>query len=183
VLLALSLLAFSLASHPAPAHAKEGDHGAGFGLGQVFLLGDFGTIASDSMGIGFSYSYEASDLFGLLTDVTFSSHSDAGGSNHVRIKGITPNLRINLAYMDKLVTYMFAGLGFFDVDQKVGPRDGGVTTLGFGMGLAFALTMSDHFQFGTRVSFHNIFSKADPSANLTIGGTYVGLSLTTMYIF
>ncbi|MEW6055610.1 MAG: outer membrane beta-barrel protein [Bdellovibrionota bacterium] len=191
-LLALFLLA-TLTAFVGPsrndAHAAAGEHGVGLGLGQVLLMGDFAKNFSDSLGYQLTYSYEASAMFGLLATLSMSSHSDATGDNSLDIKGFTPNLRINLAYVDKLVIYAFTGFGLFMVDETIGEQAGSVTTLGFDMGTSLNLALDKHLQFGTTLSFHNIFGKTDPatvtdsSPGLSIGGTYLMLSLNFFYIF
>lgn len=185
----LLVLVTLLLVRPREARAAAGEHGAGVGLGQVLLLGDFAKNFTDNLGFHFMYSYEASQMFGLLGTVALSSHSNADGSNTLDMKGFTPALRINLAYVDKLVLYTFLGFGLYQVDEKVGAQQGSVTTLGLAMGGAVNLALDKHFQFGTELSFHNVFGKTDPttvssqSPGLSIGGTYIGLFLNLFYIF
>ena len=190
----LALFIFALAAlsfiAPKQARAAAGEHGVGLGLGQVLLMGDFAKNFSDSLGFQGIYSYEASQVFGLLVNLSLSSHSNADASNTLSLKALSPNLRINLAYIDKLVLYTFGGFGLVKADEKIGALQGSVTTLGFNLGAAFYLALDKHFQFGTQLSFHNVFGKTDPTTvtatnpnGLSVGGTYLGLFLNVMYIF
>src|SRR5262245_4480544 len=77
VLALFVFLAALLTATAAPrAHAASNRHGLGFDIGQVLLMGDFSKDFSDSLGWGFTYSYEASDMFGLLAHFSYSSHSN-----------------------------------------------------------------------------------------------------------
>ena len=171
------------------SHAAAGEHGIGLSLGQILLMGDFAKNFSDSLGFNLTYSYEASAVFGLLADISMSSHTNGTATNELSLKGFSPNLRINLAFIDKLIVYSFVGFGLFMASEKVGNQNGAVTTLGFDMGGAFNLALDKHFQFGTALSFHNIFGKTDDSTatatqpGLSVGGTYLALMLQVFYIF
>ena len=185
----LALFIFIILTCSHNAKAATGDHGAGLGLGQVLLLGDLSGPFNDSIGLHGIYSYEASALLGLYTHVHYSSHSNVTNTNSLTIKGLVPNMRVNLAYIDKLVVYGFTGFGFYMIDQTIGEQVGSVMTVGFDMGAAVAMSLTDHLQFGTELSFNNIFSKTDPatatgtSSGMSIGGSYIGLFLNVMYIF
>jgi hypothetical protein len=183
-------IATSISFAPREAQAAANEHGIGLGFGQILLMGDYAKSFSDNIGLDVFYSYETSNLFGLLANVSLSSHSNADNSNTLSIKGITPDLRINLAYIDKLVIYSFVGFGVFMVNEKIGPVTGSATTLGFNMGAAFDLALAKHFQFGTQLGFTNVFGKTDPSTvtatspqGLSVGGTYLGILLNLIYIF
>ena len=172
------------------AQAVVGRSGIGVNVGQVLLMGDFSKNFSDSLGWGFSYSYEASDMFGLLANLTFSNHTNANGSNTLGIKGLSPDLRVNLAYFDKLVLYAFGGFGLFRINETVAQVPGSVWTFGLDLGTGFLLELDPHFQFGTSLGFHNIFSKTDPSTSTStnpngnlMGGTYLGIMLNIFYLF
>ncbi|MBI3555146.1 MAG: outer membrane beta-barrel protein [Deltaproteobacteria bacterium] len=172
------------------ADAAVGRHGLGVNIGQVLLMGDFSKNFSDSLGWGFSYSYEASDMFGLLANLSFSNHSNANGTNTLAIKGLSPDLRVNLAYFDKLVLYAFGGFGLFHVNETVAQTPGSVWTFGLDLGTGFLLELDPHFQFGTSLGFHNVFSKTDPATStssnpngILMGGTYLGIMLNIFYLF
>ncbi len=189
------LLAFFFCISTNPVHAAKGGgggsgHNAGFGIGQSLLMGDFSKYFSDSISYHLIYGFNASPLFGLLTNITFNDHANANESNTLSMKGITPNLKINLAYVDVLVVYAFSGFGLFLVEEKIGEVQGSVTVLGFDLGAGVDLALHPKFNFGTSMSFHNIFNKTDPttitSANptgLNIGGTFFRLFLNLQYVF
>lgn len=177
----------SLPRHQALAAA--GDHGAGIGFGQILLMGDLAKNFTDNIGFHAIYSFEASELLGLIANLHYSSHTGANPTDSLSLKGFVPNLRINFAYIDKLVVYGFTGFGLYMVDQTIGTQVGSVTTLGFDMGIAVNLTLHKHLQFGTELSFNNIFGKTDPttvtdtSTGVSIGGNFIGLFLNVTYIF
>lgn len=163
----------------------SGRHGAGFGVGQVFLLGDFADPFSNGLGMEFFHSYDASEMFGLMTIINLSNHSNADESNKLSLRGITPNLKMNLIYFDRFSVHALAGIGVYFINEKLGVREGSVTTMGFNFGTGFDLTLSDHFRFGTQLKFHSIFEAKDTSLSppMTIGGTYMGLFLNLTYLF
>lgn len=165
------------------AEAAVGQHAAGLSLGQVILLGDFSTHFSDSLGFQITHQYDASDLFGVLTHISLSSHSDTTGTDDLSIKGITPNLKANLAYFDKIIVYTYGGFGLFSISEKTGGRESSVTTIGFDLGGGFDLELNEHFLFGTTLSFHNLFGKTDKATAVSVGGTYVALFLNVKYVF
>ena len=172
------------------AKAATGEHSAGFGFGQNLLMGDFSKNFSDSLGFQLMYGFEASEMFGLLAHISYSNHSNASGSNSLTIKGIAPDLKINLAYFDKLVLYGLTGFGIYKVDESLDHNAGSVVTLGFDLGAGFLLNLDKHFAFGTSLAFHNIFGKTDTATvnasapnGITIGGTYMGIFLNLFYIF
>src|SRR5206468_660998 len=144
------------------ARAATDRHGVGFSVGQVLLMGTYAQNNNDGLGFGFNYSYEASDMFGLLGRFTTSSHSNSNGSNSLNIKGLIPDLRVNLAYFDKLVLYALGGFGVYHVDETVNGAQGSGWTFGLDLGAGFMLELSPHFAFGTSLDFHNIFSRTDP---------------------
>lgn len=187
--LALFLLILSIAS-PQNARAAGGQHGVGLGLGEVLLMGDFAKNFDNSIGFHGLYNYDASALFGLLVEVTYGSFSGgAANANSLSIMGLTPHLKINLAYIDKLIVYSLVGFGLYKVSEKIGTIDAGVTTLGFDMGAGVNLALDQHILFGTQLAFSNIFGKTDSatvtstSPGLSVGGTYIGLFLNFIYVF
>lgn len=171
------------------SHAAESTHTVGIGVGEVLLMGDFSKNVDNALGLNLIYHFGASQLFGLTTLAHISSHSGGNGQNSLAIKGLSPNVRVNLGYYDRIVVYTLGGFGFFLVDEKIGVQSGSVTTFGLNLGGGVDLLLHPHFKFGTALTFHNIFGKTDPasaigsSAALSIGGTYVGLFLAMGYIF
>jgi hypothetical protein len=186
----LSLVALVGLTQPHSAYAAAGQHGAGIGIGQVFLLGDFAESFSNSVGFDAMYSYEASDIFGLLTHITYSSHSNGDDTNTLRLIGVSPDLRISLAYIDKLVLYAFTGFGLFSANQKLGNSSGSVITFSFNAGGGFGLALGPHFQFGTQLGLWSIFNKNAKTTSdgggvgtMEIGGTTLNLLVTGTYLF
>jgi hypothetical protein len=171
------------------AKAEPNTHSLGLNAGQVLLLGEFADRFPDAMGFNLIYNYEASDLFGVWVNAGFSNHENSATHDNLAIKSLVPDLKINLAYIDKLVIYSLVGFGLWKVDQTINLIGANVTTFGFNMGGGFALQLHEHFQFGTHLLFNNIFSKTDPGsargnqAAQVVGGSYMGLYLNAMYTF
>lgn len=187
--LALFILALVF-SAPRVANAAAGSHSVGIGLGQVLLMGDFSKNFSDGLGLKLTYGYEASDMFGLLASFGFSSHSNADASNTLLIKGFQPDLKVNFAYIDKLVLYGFTGFGIYRVNEALARNAGAVWTLGFELGTGFLLNLDNHFSFGSALGFNNIFGKTDSATvnasapnGITIGGTFLSITLNGVYTF
>ncbi|MGE4232800.1 MAG: outer membrane beta-barrel protein [Bacteriovoracia bacterium] len=170
--------------------AAPGEHSAGLGFGQVVLMGDYVKYFDNIIGLNLLYEYEASALFAIHSVIHYSSHTDTTGVNSLAIKGASPNLRINLAFFDKLSVYTMLGLGLYMIDETIGTLSGSGTTLGLNLGAGFDLSLDKHFKFGSALSFHNVFSKTDSStisdstpSGLNIGGTFMSLFLNIMYVF
>jgi opacity protein-like surface antigen len=183
LLAALSSSAIAAESH---GGMGPGSMAVGGGFGQVLLLGDFGGNFSDSLGYHLNFDYEASQMFGLLVTLGMSNHDNADSTNSLGIKSLTPDLKVNLAYIDKLTLYTLLGFGIYRVSETIGKTSGSVTTVGFNMGGGFNLALSEHFLFGTEVDFTSVFSKTDSTPGqpaLKIGGTTLGLFLNVGYIF
>lgn len=195
----LLILLFPLVISATPfqhAFGAAGEHSAGLGVGQVVLLGDWGSYYSNALGFNGMYDFESSELFGLLINLSYSSHSNTtDASSYLHILGLTPDIKVNFAYFDKLVIYGLAGLGLFHVEQakRIEPEnrlfEGSVFTIGFNAGAGFDLRVDDHYSFGTVFSFHHVLGKTDTDTmvggtpGLEIGGTYMRLFLNFMYVF
>lgn len=181
------IISSSFAEDGSKSAAQE--HSLGLGFGQVILMGDFEKNFSDSLGFDFTYDYNASEMFGLLVDASYHKHKNATGENTAIIKSLTPSLKANFAYVDKLTVYGVAGLGVYWVGETIGQIAGSVTTFGFNAGPGAELRLNDHMKFGTNVGFYNLFTKADSEAKnpfgkgMTIGGTFIRLFINISYIF
>ncbi len=187
VLFAFLLLVVSIVSFfPKKSNAA---HAVGLGIGQILLMGDFAKYFDNSLGYNILYNYDASNLFGLLAVINYNSHSNATGTNTLKIMGFSPNIKVSLVNFDQLLLFGYTGFGLMKVSQTVGTIPADVTTFGLNMGFGAELTLASHMRFGTGLSFHNIFGKTDSStatANSTgtsIGGTYLALFLNIMYVF
>lgn len=166
-----------------------GEHALGVGFGEVILAGGLEKNHSDSLGLSILYDYRASELFGLMVDLSYSKHTDDTGRNTLKILGASPSLRANLAYFDKLMAYMTVGFGVFQVSETLGLASGSVTTFGFTAGPGIELRLNTHLKFGILTTFHHLFTRSDPQAQnpagkgLSIGGTYLRLFLSLQYVF
>jgi len=70
---------------PAPRRLQQ--HGIGLGLGETFLLGNYGKHGADKITLDLLYSYAASHSFDLLIDAHMSEHKD--NSERVKVMGIS----------------------------------------------------------------------------------------------
>ncbi|HRK01320.1 MAG TPA: hypothetical protein PLH57_01530 [Oligoflexia bacterium] len=194
VVLALVFVSFvsqsALAQQGGGSGPAIGSHTAGFGLGQVMLLGDFGQRLDDSIGFQFLYEYQASELFGLYVTIEKSSHSNANETEKLSLFGVIPHLRANMAYVDQLTLFGFTGFGLMKASQTQNNVEGSVLTVVFDVGGGFDLALSERFVFGTTFAFHNVFGKTDSVTITTndpdgfsIGGTYLSLMLNVKYRF
>ena len=181
---------------PKQAMALPGQHSIGLGAGQILLMSEY--VKSYDNGIGFHalYEYDASALFSFSARLNYSLHKGIGTAtipanpaDELSIKGLTPNLKVNFAYLDKLIVYGLAGFGIFLVDMIKTPQIGTAATFGFNLGTGFELPLFANFKFGSSLSFHNVFDKKDPLSvvgalpALGLGGTYMSLMLNALYVF
>jgi hypothetical protein len=84
-------------------------------MGQVFLMGNFGSNYSDSIGEGLHYTYGVSDLFAFDSSMGYSTHSNG----QMSMFNATAGLRTNLTWYDKIVPYFAFGLGFYRPSMTV----------------------------------------------------------------
>src|SRR5579862_8186676 len=92
----LALFIFCLSTlAPAAAQAATERNGIGFNIGEVLLMGQYSDTFNNGLGLGGTYSYEVTDMFGLLGRFTSSGHTNNSGTNTLNIIGLLPDLRVN----------------------------------------------------------------------------------------
>ena len=154
---------------------SPGSHNLSLGIGQIFLTGDLSSAFDNSLGFQAQYTYGVSDLFSFEGNIGYSSHSRGAAS--LSTMHLITGVRSNLIYFDQLVPFLSAGLGFYRPSYTY---SAGVTAnsllFGLNLGTGVDLLLSDAVFFGTRLTYHNMFSSTKGD-NLgtprTIGGAFL----------
>lgn len=160
-------------------------HGLGLGLGQTFLMGNYGKYGEDKITMDLFYSYAASYSFDLLLNAHMSEHKD--DSERMKLMGLTSSIKARLVEFDNFSPYVLGGLGFYApkakreingsnewTDQKL--------TFGLNFGGGFDLRLNDHYVVGILIHIHSPFTvKQDEGSDLK--GYYTKLLITGMYLF
>jgi len=130
-------------------------HSVGFGLGQYFLTGAFDNQGDDGLGFALRYNYLGTgDVFHLNANLLYAS---LGGEQDFKMWGFTGGVKANMIYLDTLVPYAVAGLGFYNPSVSIqGSREGSLT-FGFHLGVGADLVINDQFELGGELTFHNPF--------------------------
>lgn len=170
-------------SSAAPRRLQQ--HGLGFGLGQTFLLGNYGKYGNDKITVDLLYSYAASYSFDLLVNAHVSEHKDEDES--MRVMGLTGSIKGRFVEFDNLSPYFLGGLGFYapraerksgddtkKTDQKV--------TFGLNFGGGVDLRLNDHYVVGVMGQMHWPF-KIEQDDQSDLKGYYFKLLITGMYLF
>src|SRR5690606_3977325 len=99
--------------HPrAGAPRRLQQHGLGIGLGQTFLLGNYGKHGDDKITFDLLYSYAASYSFDLLVNAHMSEHKDSD-NDRMRVMGLTSSIKGRFVEYDNFSPYFLGGLGFY----------------------------------------------------------------------
>ena len=160
-------------------------HGLGLGLGQTFLLGNYGKHGNDKITLDLFYSYAASYSFDLLLNAHWSKLEDENEA--MRIMGLAASIKGRVVEFDKLSPYFLGGLGFYAPRAK---REAGGTTkwsdqkitfgLNFGGGLD--LRLNDEYVVGVLGQMHWPF-RLEQEGQSDLKGYYFKLLFTGMYLF
>jgi opacity protein-like surface antigen len=160
-------------------------HGFGFGLGETFLMGNYGKHGEDKITADLFYSYAASYSFDLLLNAHMSEHKDQDQA--MKILGLTSSIKAKVVEYDSFSPYVLGGLGFYAPqakrmvgndnkwsDQKI--------TFGMNFGGGADLRLNDHYVVGLLGQVHWPFTvKQDTGSD--IKGYYFKLLITGMYLF
>ncbi len=156
-------------------------HGLGFGLGQTFLLGDYGKYGNDKIALDFLYSYAASYSFDLLVNAHVSEHRD--NDERMKVMGLTSSIKGRFVEYDNLSPFFLGGLGFYAPQAK---RDGKWSdqrvTFGLNFGGGVDLRLNDHYVVGVMGQMHWPF-KVEQENMSDLKGYYFKLLITGMYLF
>ncbi len=160
-------------------------HGLGLGLGQTFLLGDYGKYGNDKITLDFLYSYAASYSFDLLVNAHVSEHQDE--RERMKVLGLTSSIKGRFVEYDNLSPFFLGGLGFYAPEAK--RRSGGgakwtdqKVTFGLNFGGGVDLRLNDHYVVGVMGQMHWPF-KVQQENQSDLKGYYFKLLITGMYLF
>ena len=173
----------SLLSSGAPRRLRQ--HGLGLGLGQTFLLGNYGKYGNDKITVDMLYTYAASYSFDLLVNAHVSEHKDE--SEKMKIMGLTSSIKGRIVEFDNLSPFFLGGLGFYAPQAK---RRSDTTTkwsdqkvtFGLNFGGGVDLRLNDHYVVGIMGQIHWPFNvQQENQSDLKV--YYFKLLITGMYLF
>jgi opacity protein-like surface antigen len=162
--------------------AKDKKHAIGFGLGQYFLAGQFDNQGQDGIGYALLYNYLSGDVFHLDAGVNFA---DMDGNNDLRLKSATIGVKANLLYLDNLIPFLKAGLGFYKPSGLIGAERVSKTVFGFHLGLGGDLQVHENVTVGAAFTFHNPFDAEVTNAagqRLDLNGAFHTLLIRVRYL-
>lgn len=175
-------------TRPLPARNLGGNvqtHSIGIGLGQTFLLGDFGDNGEDKIAADLLYAYKASHSFDFYANFHTSSHKlrDTKSS----ITGLALGIRGRAYQFDAFAPFIVAGLGFYqprvtryvnsvllESEEKI--------IFGVHVGGGAELQLSRKVSVGVMGHYHNPFD-IQQDLGPDVEGAYFKLLLTAMYHF
>lgn len=173
-------------SHPGSAAPRRlQQHGLGIGLGQTFLMGDYGKYGDNKITADILYSYAASYSFDLLVNAHMSEHKS--DSEKMKVMGLTGSIKGRFVEYDNLSPYFLGGLGFYapqarrkiDGDTKWSKQK---VTFGLNFGGGVDLRLNDHYVVGVLGQMHWPF-KVQQDDQSDLKGYYFKLLITGMYLF
>jgi hypothetical protein len=189
--LSLAPGAFAQQAPPATGANTGGPRlGAGLGFGQVLMTGDLNTNFANHIGFNFNFSYESGNTFGLYVNLHINNHDNPNNpDDSLSLKGLTPNLKINLFRINTLTFSVLGGLGAYKVSETLGTREGSFFLFALDAGGMAMVDVGPNFRFGPSFTIINLASGTDNSnvasgqAPLTIGGNMFELFFNVMYLF
>ncbi len=160
-------------------------HGLGFGLGQTFLLGDYGKYGNDKITLDLLYSYAASYSFDLLVNAHVSEHQD--NNERMKVTGLTSSIKGRFVEYDNLSPFFLGGLGFYAPQAKRGSGarakwSDQKVTFGLNFGGGVDLRLNEHYVIGVMGQMHWPF-KVEQDNMSDLKGYYFKLLITGMYLF
>lgn len=160
-------------------------HGLGLGLGQTFLLGNYGKYGQDKITLDLLYSYAASYSFDLLLNAHMSEHKD--NNERMKVMGLTSSIKGRFVEYDNFSPYFLGGLGFYAPQAKRvvnGDNEWSTRKITFGLnfGGGVDLRLNDNYVIGVLGQMHWPF-KIEQEAGPDVKGYYFKLLLTGMYLF
>jgi len=172
---------------PQVAPFTPGSNNVSLDLGQVFLMGNYGSKYSDAIGARLHYTYGVSDLFGFDSSIGYSEHQDGDFS----MVSLLTGLRMNLSWYDKVIPYAVFGLGFYKPSFTInGAGNKSVTEIspvlfGVHLGPGVDLELTRQIFFGAALDFHDVFgtTKSTPNGPLDVGGTFTSFLVHAGYTF
>lgn len=173
-------------SSNAAAPRQLHQHGLGIGLGQTFLMGNYGKYGEDKITADIFYSYAASYSFDLLVNAHMSEHEDK--SERMKVMGLVTSIKARLVEYDNFSPYVLGGLGFYAPQAKRIDNSGKNSwsdqkiTFGLNFGGGVDLRLNEHYVVGVIGQMHAPFAvKQDDGPD--VKGYYFKLLITAMYLF
>lgn len=175
-------------SHSSPSSASPRrlhQHGLGLGLGQTFLMGNYGKQGEDKITADILYSYAASYSFDILVNGHMSEHKD--GKEKMKLMGLTGAIKARLVEYDNFSPFVLGGLGFYAPRAKRFVTDSyqwsdRKLTFGANFGGGVDLRLNENYVVGVLGQLHWPFAvKQDDGPN--VKGYYFKLLITGMYLF
>lgn len=173
---------------PLPAVPSTGglqSHSIGIGLGQTFLLGDFGDNGEDKIAADLLYAYKASHSFDFYANFHTSAHKLRETKS--TITGLALGIRGRAYQFDAFAPFIVAGLGFYQpkvkryVDTTLLESEEKIT-FGVHVGGGADLQLSRRVSVGVMGHYHNPFD-VQQDIGPDVEGAYFKLLLTAMYHF
>lgn len=160
-------------------------HGLGVGLGQTFLMGNYGKHGDDKITMDLFYSYAASYSFDLLINAHLSEHSDE--NEKMKLMGLTSSFKGRFVEYDNFSPFFLGGLGFYAPRAK---RFNGTSsswtkqdvTFGLNFGGGADLRLNSHYVVGLMGQMHWPF-QVEQDGQSDLKGYYLKLLITGMYQF
>jgi opacity protein-like surface antigen len=157
----------------------------GLGIGQNFLLGNYGKYGDDKITGDILYSYAASHSFDLLVNAHSSTQKD--NKKRMRTRGLTASIKGRLVEYDNFSPYVLGGLGFYapQAYRRVNTSYKWTETklaFGLNLGSGIDLRLNDKIVVGVLGMLHWPF-KVTQDNQSDLKGYYFKLLLTGMYLF
>lgn len=168
----------------APRRLRQ--HGLGLGLGQTFLLGNYGKYGDDKITADLFYSYAASYSFDLLVNAHMSEHKDE--NERMKVMGLATSIKGRFVEYDNLSPYFLGGLGFYAPRAKRMTDTGKAkwsdqkVTFGLNFGAGVDLRLNENYVVGVLGQMHWPF-KVQQDGQSDLKGYYFKLLITGMYLF
>lgn len=159
-----------------------GSQNLSLGIGQIFLLGDYGNHYDNGIGPELHYDYGVSEMFAFESNFGYQSHSNGTDSSQtLSIWNVDAGLRANLMYFDQLIPFAQVGFGFYHPSFSQ-PNNTSLSSLLFGLQLGggIDLIITKQLFFGAGLIYNDIFdsSKKDSTGKeVGIGGSYVSFMI------
>ena len=174
----------SYSSSATPRRLQQ--HGLGIGLGQTFLLGNYGKYGEDKITADILYSYAASYSFDLLVNAHMSEHEDV--NERMKVMGLTTSIKARVVEYDNFSPFVLGGLGFYAPqakrlnDQGKNEWSDQKVTFGLNFGGGVDLRLNENYVVGVLGQMHWPFA-IEQDDGPDVKGYYFKLLITGMYLF
>jgi len=134
---------------------SPGSHNLSAEFGQVFMMRD-PSDSGNAFGSQFRYTNGVSQLFGFDSLLGYSSH----GGGQLRQIHLGGGARINLVRVDRMISYLSSGLGFYQTSLRQQNQISRTSNTAFGLycGVGVDLIVTKSMFFGAALQFNHSFS-------------------------